>query len=126
MDFDFRYDEHTNFVSKEGHYSQCKPHEATREEALLWHRVQELEKLLNEACPADVLALLDKAVTDPVEVTHFEMSANDFARVRQYAQHRVQMVTVPAYNQNGVFGKIPLMVDGSPTPVFLVVKRDAV
>ena len=47
-------------------------------------------------------------------------------RLSQKLKGRVQMVTVPAYNQNGVFGKIPLMVDGSPSPVFLVVKRDTV
>lgn len=120
---DFSYDESTDYISKEGHYSMCQPHEATREEALLWRRVQELEELLDENCPEDVANLLDKieAQTDAQEVA---LNAQDFARVRQYARHRVEMLNIPAWNRKGVLASFPRMIDGSPSPVLIAVKRE--
>ena len=121
MPFDFRYDERTDFISKEGHYSRCEDHEATREEALLWRRVQELEELLDSDCPPEVKRTLDKIpLGDSREVA---MNAQDFAKIRQYARHRVEMIVDPRLNQRGILGCMPFMVDGSPSSVYIRVER---
>src|SRR5271170_28100 len=114
MRLDFKYDDHTGYISKEGHYSMCEPHEATREEALLWRRVQELEKLLDDACPMDLQAVMTLMATIPEGVTQIEMNATDFASLRQYARHRVEMVTHHESNRKGILGCLHILIDGSP------------
>jgi hypothetical protein len=121
MPFDFKYDERTDYISKEGHYSMCKPHEATREEALLWRRVQELEELLNEECPQEVRTIVDKIpLGDSREVA---MNAMDFAKIRRHARHRVDMIVDPRLNQRGILGCMHFVVDGSPSSVYIRVER---
>ena len=119
MPFDFTYNEATGSIEKLGHYSRCEPHEATREEALLWRRVQELEKVLDERCPVEVLHLISKIPRDAGRVA---MCAEDFAAIRQHAWHRVEMVVGPL-NRQGILGSWPIIEDGSPRSVWISVER---
>ena len=121
---DFRLNDHTGTIEKVGHYSRCEEHEATREEVLLWHRVRALEAILNERCPTVVQKLLEELEKTPEDVDQVELNPEDFAALRVYGRHRIEIETQPAMNRQRVLASFPLMRDGSPTCVWIAVSRD--
>lgn len=119
MPFDFTVNLHTDSIEKVGYYSRAEARDATREEVLLWGRVLELERLLDERCPPDVLALVQKIPEDAEKVT---LNHEDFAEIRQHAQHRVRMEVGP-HNRDRILGSLPVMHDGHPSCVWIAVDR---
>ena len=119
--FDFTLNDASGWVMKDGHYSRCDEHEATREEVLLWRRVLELERMIERARPAEVRTLLDKIPTDADTV---RLSPQDFALLRQGAQDVIQIVVHPMWNKKGILGELPVMRDGARSCVWLGVDRD--
>lgn len=117
LDFDFNYDERTDSIQRLGHYSSASNREATREEALMWDRIQELEKLLEKDWPKPFRSLFDHilAVTTPC----VELSAADIGRLLRYAPHYIHTVTDPNLTSKQIVCSIRLMVDGYPTMIWI-------
>jgi hypothetical protein len=117
LDFDFNYDERTDSIQRLGHYSSASNREATREEALMWGRIQELEQLLEKGWPKPFRSLFDQilAVTTPC----VELSPADIGRLLSYAPHYLHTVTDPNLIRKQVIHSIRLMVDGHPTTIWI-------
>jgi hypothetical protein len=122
--FDFEYHDHSDYIQRVGHYSRCEPHDATREEALLWRRVQELEKIIEEARPPETRAVLSYLETIPPDVQEVKLSPIDFVLLRAHAQDRVRMVVDTNLNQKRILGEMQRMFDGSPASLYLIVDRN--
>jgi hypothetical protein len=118
--FDFNYKDSTGWIERVGFRSPCEEHEATREEVLLWNRIQELEKELDNRCPPEVLDLINRIPTEAIQIALYP---EDFAAIRQYAWHRIKMVVDSALNRRGILGCLSLMDDGSPSAVHVSVDR---
>lgn len=124
MRFDFKYNDNTGCIEKTGHYSQCTEREATREEALLWGRVQDLEQILDTKCPPDIHELLTKIASTDEEASRVILNPEDFARIREFARHRITISVDPKLNQNKLYGYMPIMNDGCSSCVWISVGRD--
>lgn len=117
LDFDFKYDERTDAIQRLGHYSSASNREATREEALMWDRIQELEKLLEKDWPKPFRSLFDQILT--VTTPCVELSAADIGRLLRYAAHYTQTVTDLNLTRKQIICSIRLMVDGHPTVIWI-------
>lgn len=117
-DFDFKYDEHTDSIQRLGHFSFASNREATREEALMWGRIQELERLIEDGWPPSVRPLLEQITTPPVP-SCVELGAVEMANLQTYAAHYVTKTTDPNLTRKQILGSIPIVVDGVPTTIWL-------
>ena len=119
--FDFEVDEHTGMLKKRGHYSRLEPREATREESLLWERVQELENYFEARRSSRTQELLEKIPEKPGTLT---MNAEDFALLRREAPDVVRMEESPNMVQRGFLGSILWYDDeGLPQTIWVRVRR---
>ena len=119
--FDFTFNETSGQIEKACYYSHCENHEATREEVLLWRRVQDLERIIEDRRPAHVRAFLDKLPTDADRI---RLNPSDFAMLREHARDRILFVTQAALIRKRILGEIPVIRDGEPSTVWIIVDRD--
>lgn len=125
MEADFTYDQTTDRVERVGHYSQCEPHEATREEGLLWTRVHALEALLEKSRSPDARLLVEALRAVPPNTAQVAMNAEDFGTLRAQARDVVDMVTQPhRLVQRGILGAFQRWEDGVPVTIWILVRRD--
>ena len=121
---DFTLTEPLGWVEKVGYYSQCVPHEATREEVLLWRRVQKLGQLLAAARPPEAPELVWKIQEMGPTSRHLTLNAEDFARLRQHAQDVIDLVNDPVLVRQGILGSFDSFLDGAATTTWLKVSRE--
>ena len=124
MLFDFTINPNTNYVSKVGYYSRCEPHEATREEAILWQHICTLEKIIEQKHPPDVKALLEKLRAVPHPIIKVKMNAWDFAEMRRYAFDQFEFEEQPAFVRRHIFAHFPLLRDDELASLDIIVDRD--
>jgi hypothetical protein len=120
--FNFEIDEHTGTLKKRGHYSHSETRDATREEVLLWRRIQELEVCFETRRSSQTQKLLERIPKKPGTLI---VSAENFALLRREAPDVVRMEDSPNLVRRGILGSI-LWYDeeGLPRSIWVRVRRE--
>jgi len=122
--FDFTLDLHTDQVRRVGHYNRSSDREATREEILLWNRVLELERILDQSSPEPVRNLLRQLDRIAETASCVRVNAESVALLRAHARDRVKMLVKPTLNQVRLLGEVLRVVDGNLTSVWVQIDHE--
>lgn len=106
---DFILDDY-NYVHRAYHHSQCEEHEATREEVILWHRIQELERIIQNLRPPIVNEML---AAIPRNVDKVWVNVNSMELLQRHALDVIRLESLPptkgTYQE--IWGSIQFLVD---------------
>lgn len=107
---DFTLSEHESYIHRAFHHSRCEEHEATREEVLLWRRVQELEAIIQNLRPPIVNEML---VAIPRDVDKVWVGIKSMELLQRHALDVIRLETPPptegTYQE--IWGSIQFLVD---------------
>ena len=107
---DFTVNENETLITKAYHHSHCEIHEATREEVLLWRRVQELEAIIQNLRPSLVNELL---AAIPKGVDKVWVNVKSMELLQRHALDVIRLETLPTgeglYQE--IWGSIQVLVD---------------
>lgn len=105
---DFKVNEY-DFVSKAYHNSRCEDHDATREEVILWRRVQELEKIIQDLRPPIVNEMLADI---PKDVDKVWVNVKSMELLQRHALDVIRLETPPAEGvYQEIWGSIQFLVE---------------
>jgi hypothetical protein len=124
---DFTLNENESYIYRAFHHSHCEEHEASREEVLLWRRVQELESILSNLRPPIVNEMLAAIPRDANKVW---VNLRSMELLQRYALDVIQLETL--HPTEGIYqeiwGSIQFLVDydgiKEPHKVWLACNRN--
>lgn len=125
LDFTLGSDE--IYVRKAYHHSHCEEHEATREEVLLWRRVQELEAIIQNLRPPIVNEML---AAIPRDVDKVWVNISSMELLQRHALDVIRQETLPPTEgkYQEIWGSIQFLVDSDgleePHTVWLACDRN--
>lgn len=107
---DFTLSEHEGYIRKSFHHSYCEEHEATREEVLLWRRVQELEAIIQDLRPPIVNEMLAGI---PRDVDKVWVNVKSMELLQRYALDVIRLETLPSSDgtYQEIWASIQFLVD---------------
>jgi hypothetical protein len=99
-----------DYVKKAYHHSHCEEHEATREEVILWRRVQELEGIIQNLRPPIVNEML---AAIPRDVDKVWVSVGSMELLQRHALDVIHLDVITAADgkYQEVWGAIQFLVD---------------
>ena len=106
---DFKVDEY-DFVSKSYYHSRCESHNATREEVILWRRVQELERIIQSLRPP----LVNEMLADiPKDVDKVWVNVRSMELLQRHARDKIQLEVIPTFDgkYQDIWGCIRFLID---------------
>ena len=79
---------------------------------------------MNERCPKEVLAFVQKVEEAAGGALHLKINLNDFAKIRQFAPHRIVLEVDQKLIRQKILASVPTMRDGKPSSTHLSFGRD--
>lgn len=108
---DFVLDSYESYVQKAYHHSQCEPHDASREEVILWQRVKELERIIQNLRPPIVNEMLESI---PRDVDKVWVNIESMELLQRHALDVIRLESLPPSDgttYQEIWGSIQYLVD---------------